>query len=260
MNETKKTKDTWYMSKSRMSTYQNCPFAYYLGYVKGIKGGNIYTEIGIEVHDFIDEMFTIIKPNPNSKLDDIGKLKLTPNLDYKKNILLLEANRWRNICLKEKDISYFAPTISEEKMYDNENEIVGIVDRVHKCHLGDAFAPDIRKFPEFKDGDLVIVENKTGTYDKQKAISYEEELLWYRHLIKCNYNYDIRWGAIYFPKGNQVHFFDLNDEKFDWDSLLNRINKIRNMINEELFLPTPGYSCNGCFYSEMCEYSQNGCK
>lgn len=248
------------MSKSRMTTYERCPYAYNFSYIDRIKGGNMYTEIGNEVHEFIEDVFKVVKPNIDTqKIDNIGKLSLTPNLSYKKNVLLLEANRWRNICQLEagpiQKKEYFKPVYEEEKMYDNENKLVGIVDRVHKCHIGDAFAPDTKKFPEFKDGDLVIVENKTGAYTKKKAVSYEEELLWYRMLIRASKGVDIRWGAIYFPHNNKIHYVDLNEDKFDEKLLLDRINKIKGYIQDELFEPTPStYNCPNCFYVDICEY------
>lgn len=255
-----KKENKFYMSKSRMGTYISCPYAYKFSYIDRIKGGNIYTEIGNEVHDFIDEFFDIVKPNPiTEKLDNIGKLNLTPNLDYKKNVLLFEANRWKNICrlpiTNEMKIMSFKPIHKENKYRDEKNMLVGIVDRVHKVYSVDNFAPP---HSEFKDGDMVIVENKTGAYTKQKSIKYEEELLWYRMLIKENFGNDIRWGCIYYPKTNKTYFIDLNEPKFDIDRLLKQINRVRDCINKEMFIPTPGKNCANCFYLERCEFSKNG--
>lgn len=241
-----------------MGTYEKCPMAYKFSYIDKIKGGNMYTEIGLDVHSFIEDVFKVVKPNiEKSKLDNIGELKLTPNLEYKKNVLLLEANRWRNICFEkivEKE-EYFKPIIEEEMLIDEKNMIKGIVDRVHKCHIGDAFAPDLKNFPQFQNGDLVIVENKTGTYTKQKSIAYEVELLWYRMLIRASKGIDIRWGAIYYPKNNKIHYVDLNDEKFNEQELLKKINKVRGDIDKGIFKAKPSnINCPNCFHNDICEY------
>lgn len=251
-----------YISKSKMGTYERCPYSYKFAYIDKIRGGNQYTDIGTNVHDFIEEVFKVVKPNiETEKLDNISSLKLSPNLNYKKNVLLLEQNRWKNICKlglgKINSRKLFYPFICEEFIEDKNNLIRGIVDRVHKCHKGDAFAPDIEKFPQFKDNDLVIVENKTGLYSRNKAQSYEEELLWYRMMIKAQKGIDIRWGAIYFPIGNNIHTIDLDEHKFNQEFLIERIDDVRSCIKQEIFLPIPSkYNCTNCFYRERCEFKK----
>jgi len=249
MEENKK----FYMSKSRMGTYESCPLSYKFSYIDKHQTGNQATEIGTDVHDFIEEIFEVIKPQSDGTFQDIGKLKLFPNTKYKQNVLLFEQERWKSICEKGLDESYFFPVYCEDKYRDEENELVGIVDRVHKCHKDDKFVCELEGF---NDGDLVIVENKSGSYSKQKSINYEEELLWYRMLIKKNFNIDIRWACIYFPFTNRVHYIDLNAPKFNIEELQQRIKFVRENIISGYFPPEPSWKCKMCFHKNNCDFGK----
>ena len=239
-----------YLSKSKVTTYEKCPLSYKFGYIDKVGGGNIYTQIGSDVHDFIELLFEVIEPQSDGSFLNVSKLPIAPNEDYKRNVILFEHERWKRILDKGLDDSYFFPVYCENKYYIDDNEIVGIVDRVHKCHKDDMFAP---KHPEFKDGAYVIVENKTGKFSKQKASDYEEELLWYRYILRETQKIDMRWGCIYFPLTNKCHYIDLNEPKFSIDKLKEKITLVRGLINDSVFIPKPEPDkCFWCFYNDIC--------
>ena len=240
------------MSKSRMGLYHQCPYSYKLRYIEKIpQPTNIYFEIGTDVHDFIDNLFKIVKIDENNVLT-IPNIDLDTNSEYKFNVLDFEHSRWTTIKDMGLDDSYFFPVECETTFYDKENKITGIVDRVHKCHNQDELAP---KHRDFMKGDLVIVENKTGKFSPYKAHSYEEELLWYRHLLKVNKGIDVRWGCIYFPHSNTCRHIDLDSVKLTIPKLLQSVNTTRQAIISEEFTPKPSTkNCRWCSYKDYCEY------
>lgn len=238
-----------------MHMFEGCPLAFKYNYIDKVEQrSNPFMELGVEVHDFIDSFFDVIDTK-EKKIQNLSKLKFHPNMDYKKNVAKLEVERFNEVVSKGFDVTYFAPYIKEKKYVLDNLKIIGIVDRVHRCHTGDVFAP---RHSEFKDGDLVIVENKTGKPNLKKCRDYEEDLIWYKIILEAN-NPDlapIKWGAVYFPYDNYIHHTKLKAE--DCRALAKRIKEVREKIKKcvesNSFPATNNKSvCNWCSFRDKCE-------
>ncbi len=245
-----------YISKSKKQVYDMCPYAFKLGYVDKIpQGENPYFKIGIDVHEFIDTFFDIVVPLDSGELQNISSLQYHPNTEYKKNVAKFEIERWRNIHNAGFDISFFIPVEKEKKWQVENPKLVGVVDRVHKCCKIDPFASSVE---EFKNGDLVIVENKTGKMTKEKCKNYESDMLWYKIIMEI-VNPElapIKWGAIYFPESNYVHHCKLLIE--DCRILARSIHTVRENIRRDLitmnFVAKPSIKvCGMCNYAQVCD-------
>ena len=245
-----------YISKSKKGTYEGCPKAFHYSYIDESdveQAENPFFRIGTDVHDFIDTMFDIITVE-DGKLIGISNLKFHPNTPYKKNVVKFEMERFEAIKNAGFDESFFWPVV-KEKMWTTENpRLIGVVDRVHKCCKADVFAP---KHPEFKDGDLVIVENKTGKPTAEKCRNYEEDMLWYKIIMEIVQPElaPIRWGAIYFPYDNFTYHCELKTE--DCRKLAKEIHEVREAIQQNLetgmWTATPSeYACKWCGYKNDC--------
>jgi len=261
-----------YISKSKKGTFESCPKAFYYNYVSEgdeEQAENPYFILGIDVHDFIDEFFDIISIDEGGIMTDLDKLKFHPNTPYKKNVAKFELERWEACKKAVKDETYFYPTVKEKRWTTESPRLIGIVDRVHKCFAGDIFAPRCPNskgklgkttdpiHPEFKDGDLVIVENKTGMPNAEKCRNYEEDMLWYKIIMEIVQPElaPIRWGAIYFPFDNYVYRCELKIE--DCKVLAKEIKEVREAIQQNLetgmWPATPSsYACQWCGYKNEC--------
>ena len=242
-----------YISKSKKGLFDSCPYAFKLNYIDGIEQDeNPYFVIGIDVHDFIDKFFDVIKIEDN-ELTHISKLTFHPNVPYKKNVTKFEIERWEAIKQAGKDKSFFFPVVKEKRWMTESPKLIGVVDRVHKCCKADQFAPN---HPEFKEGDYVIVENKTGAPSLSKCKGYEEDLLWYKIImeIKRPELAPIKWGAIYFPYNNFVHHCKLEIE--NCRQLAQSIKKTREQIKMclETGLWSAKPSANNC---KWCNFKNN---
>jgi CRISPR/Cas system-associated exonuclease Cas4 (RecB family) len=245
-----------YISKSKRGNFKSCPKAFYYTYVceeQIEEAENPFFKIGIDVHDFIDNFFDIIKIE-NKQIVGLSNLIFHPNTPYKKNVVKFELERFEAVKKAGFDLTYFLPTVKEKRWTTQNPKLIGIVDRVHKCFKNDIFAP---KHKEFKDGDLVIVENKTGKPTAQKCKDYEEDMLWYKIIMEIVQPElaPIRWGAIYFPYDNYVYHCQLKIE--DCRKLAADIKKVREGIMQGLdtgFWPaTPSsWTCNWCSYKNEC--------
>lgn len=246
-----------YISKSKKYLFEHCPLAFKFNYIDDIEQPfNPYFAIGIDVHDFIENLFNIIKPQSNGELLNISKLKYHPNTDYKKNVVKFEIERWKAVHKAGFGMEYFIPLINEKKMKTENPKLIGIPDRVHKCFEGDSFAPPIDKFPNFRNGNLVVVDNKTGKPTKSKCKNYEEDLLWYKAIVEIHRPDlgEIKFGAIYFPFDNYVYHVELKKE--DVKKLLDDIDKVRNKI--KICLDTGMWPANASFENcKWCNYKDN---
>ena len=270
-----------HMSKSKYNLYMMCPLAFKFSYIDQIrKEGNIYMKIGTDVHSFIEDFFSVITINTRREMlmdcdkitgiettlpglfittiTGLNDLNYSPNQSYKKNVVKFEIERLNKIIELGLNISYFFPVFNEKKWTVENPKLVGIVDRIHKCHKDDVFAP---KLPNFIDGDLVIVENKTGKPNKKKVAGYLEELYWYKIITELVYPNlaPIKWGTVYFPLDNSVYYIELTVE--GCTAVAKKINdvrqKIKESINNKKWDATPSSSsCFFCQYKDICKFKR----
>jgi len=244
-----------YISKSKKGTFDACPLAFKYNYIDHIEQEeNPFFKVGIDVHTFIDNFFDIVSVDGNS-LSGISEMGFAPNTSYKKNVVKFELERWEVLFEAGFDESFFYPKLKEKKWITERPKLIGIVDRVHKCCSIDVFAP---KHPEFKDGDLVIVENKTGKPTAEKCKKYKNDMLWYKILIEIVHpEFDrVKWGAIYFPYDNYVYHYKLEDE--DCRALAKEIRKTREDIikcyETENWEANPSkFNCMWCAFKSHCK-------
>jgi CRISPR/Cas system-associated exonuclease Cas4 (RecB family) len=248
-----------YISKSKKKLYESCPLAFKFNYVDKVPQAENYAfTIGTDVHEFIENFFNIVEIDDN-EVRNVSKLQFYPNTDYKKNVVRFELERWDKIKAEGKQKEFFFPVANEQSYTTESPKLTGIVDRIHKCCKTDPFAPPEQ---DFKDGDLVIVENKTGVPSKSKCEGYQQDVLWYKLLAEISYPElaPIKWSAIYFPKTNYVFHSRLDTDACR--ALAQQIHRVRDNILHSLrnddWKPSPSpESCNWCGFKHICEHVQN---
>jgi hypothetical protein len=177
-------------------------------------------------------------------------------MDYKKNFVKFELERFEKIKQKGYTNDFFLPLFNETQWITESPRLIGIVDRIHRCFKDDVFAP---KHPDFKDGDLVIVENKTGKPTFEKCKGYKKDGYWYKILIEIEHPElaPINWYTIYFPYDNYPHHFKLeNDECRILAKEIHEVRqKIINCIENDEWIATPDKEkCKWCDYKNICEF------
>jgi len=246
-----------YISKSKKICYETCPLQFKYNYVDKKEQTEIPAfTIGKDVHKFIEDFFKgAVDIDDKGELYGYGNLTFHPNTEMKKNFVKFEIDRWNGIKDYGKDKSFFFP-IYNEFMYTTEKpKLIGVVDRIHKCCKVDKFAP---KEEDFKDGDLVIVENKTGKPSKRKAEDYKLDTVWYKILTEI-YRPElapIKWAAIYFPFDNTVYHSRVTAE--DCRKLAKEIvgmrEKMIKSLEENNFPANPSfYNCSWCKFKHICD-------
>jgi len=244
-----------YLSKSKVNLFLQCPLAFKFHYVDNLPrtGRNPFFEIGTDVHEFIKQFHETVLVEDNGELSGLNRLRFAPNTEYKKNIVRFEILRWRRLHHNGFGADYFKPLFLEH-LFDVGEPILlhGYVDRIHRVCRNDDFAP--LGFPGFKDGDLVIVENKSGA---RKSADYENDLLWYKLLFELSYpGKEIKWGAVYYPIDNAVSHFSLTSEKSAelYKSILLAKSEIEQRLASGRWDAKPSAeNCCWCEYARYCK-------
>lgn len=246
-----------YISKSKYYAYNGCPLAFKFSYLDKVERlENPVLTTGNDVHTFIENFFNTVEIDENGNIIGISKMVFHPNMQYKKSFARFELERWQTIANLGFGKDFFFPVFNEKQWTTENPKLIGIVDRVHKCCSSDPYAP---KHPDFKDGDLVIVENKTGKPTADKCTGYEDEMLWYKIIIEVMHPElaPIKWGAIYFPYDNYIYHVKLENDRCR--TLAKDINltrkRILNSIQEDDWQPNPSKKqCAWCNYKHVCEH------
>lgn len=210
-----------YISKSQIKTFIQCPFKWKQIYIDNIPSiVSPQMDRGTLIHKKIERFYSNI---PEQKYDkDL------------KNFYNFELNR-----LKEcKDLKYFYPIFQELKISNDKLEIKGIIDAVY-------INPD--------DDKLIVIDWKTGKFNKSELDGYRIELAFYKKLLEnSNKIKDVEvgyWG-IYFTDQNKL-FFEKADNK--WIEKVDKIiEKIQKTIQEKTYPMKLDWRCRWCQFRDKC--------
>jgi len=219
------------LSKSKIKTFETCPFLFKLKYVDGTLQDGIKNDAmirGIDIHEMLDTYF---KPKSQEKTDikikDIKQL----NEEIQKHPKFEEHREAiSNFINFNERMSNIIPIYTEETLEDDTYNLKGIIDRVNMT----------------TDGKLVLLDYKTG--QKHPITDYRFELALYTYLFEVNHNTKIDFWGIYFPDHDTELIEPVNRDEIQ--SAINHVIKIRkeikNCIDLNKFKKCPNYSCKWC--------------
>jgi RecB family exonuclease len=238
------------MSASRLKTYNKCPKQFKLRYVDGyeVDETSHYLVRGTLIHEFIEDFHdNVIIENGELVLDDVEYPKVDDDElahlsqykldDVKQDIktqcrqyIQMERRRWENLEKStENPKYYFQPECTEIKLYDDNRNYVGIIDRVQRNI----------------DGSYTIIDFKTGSIYSGKK-NYRLQLAMYKHLLNHNDVLDGKikeWGIIS-PK-TMNSWLEQPKEKYV-EKLHQDIKEVRKKIKNEKFDCPEGFTCMYC--------------
>lgn len=140
-----------------------------------------------------------------------------------------------NVKRWQKNADEFMPLHVEEKIYLEDEDIVGVIDRV-----------------DVEDGKLRIIDYKSGYLGTKDISKFRFELSLYAHIFERRYNKvpDI-WG-IYFSGEGKLIQEPVNPQYWNrWG--VKKINKLRHAIETDNFPRTEWVSgCQNCEYFTHC--------
>jgi putative RecB family exonuclease len=214
------------LSKSSINLYLQCPFKWKLQYIDLLTSkSSSAQERGIKIHKKIEEFYK------NPKVDQ----------DLK-NFISLELKRIKS-CFKNGKLEkkYFYPLFQELKLQDEELGLKGIIDAVYIN-------------PE--DDGIIVMDWKTGKFDKNKLDDYRLELAIYVELLRASGKVDsVDYWALYFTDQDKL-FFEKIDKKYI-NKMYKIVNDVREKIEECCFEPRKNIYCYSCEYKDKCKNDRN---
>lgn len=226
------------LSKSQANTYLDCPYKWKRIYIDKEYSKPSPPQLrGIKIHSKIEKAYNDIKlePQPNSKIPKI----IRKDDEELKNLFIFDDDRISS-CVKPDgtfDIKYFKPLFQELRMKNEEIGLKGIVDAIY-------INP--------KDNKLIIIDWKTGQYNKKNLDDYRFELAVYAELLKHSDITDVEIGyiGIFFVDKNKLFFEEL--KQTDIDKMYETIEKVREGIKSEMYLPKKNKWCFFCQFKNEC--------
>lgn len=230
------------MSKSKLATYQNCPYNFKLTYVDKLNQFDDEPEegsplkVGLEVHKIFEDYYVlpaarvVAEPYEETIADLIYAL---PNAEkYELHIDNFIAFNAHNI--REKGIDKYIPKYRELKLHDETHNFNGIIDRAEEI-----------------DGGYSVIDYKTG---KPKALTqYLEELALYKYLFEATMKEKVVEVGIYFSKSGKLRTTELNDD--DVERAIDNMELARRQILNEVFPKRPSFTrlCDFCSNRIVCD-------
>ena len=234
------------LSPSSVGTYINCPYKYKLRYVDKIQSNIVvpHLEKGKQIHSEIERFYNtlpkekkitpVVLENHKEVFDKETYKKYTEHFDG-----FVEMNKQILQNLPENMKDYIKPIAVEEKMYDENMDMVGIIDAVY-CD----------------EKSVLILDFKTGKPHKYLYPADRLQLAVYKHLWDHFHPDKIvtHWAHFYTksPPGNRNPLIQEANKK-DMDKMYKTFEDTRCNILAEIFpKATSNWFCGKCEYMERC--------
>lgn len=224
------------MSKSAVLCYRQCPYRFYLEYIKKVPRKVIPKALkkGSEVHDLMDKFYDT---KSTTITEAVKEIKQNPLMTEHKEVMN-NFIKFNHEVISEGEDKLIKPLFKEIKMYDHETNISGRVDAIQA------------------DGNkLILIDYKTGKEHSLKKFRFELAL--YTYLFEKQYNQKITHWGIYFVDTDKFKV-----EPKDTQEMVNALKEVadvRILVNAEKFDKKPSWLCKWCssFQSGYCSGKRN---
>lgn len=215
------------LSKSKLGNYQWCPRQFYLsnytesGIARSATITSAEMDNGTILHQFYERF--------NGGYPNIAVTEELLCIDefYEFNII----NFYRILKTRNLDKADW----SEEKIYDDELDLVGIIDAIYLT----------------PDGQRLLVDYKTGNYKEYKTTDYRFELMIYVLLAERNLNIKIDKADMFFTSHPEVSIeFEVTDRMRT--AALKKYRKLQAKIINGEFPKADKFKCKTCEYIDLC--------
>ena len=227
------------LSKSQISIFRQCPYKWHLIYKQNKKstpspemnrGKEIHKEIenfykNIDLVKVNDKRTPVILPKKNMNL-------IKNFLDFEKKRIIKCVDKWG-----EFDEKYFKPVFQELKVEDEKLALRGIIDAVY-------INP--------KDNGVIVIDWKSGKFNKSNLNSYRFELAIYKELLERSGKVEgeVKYWGIYFIDQNRLFFEKV--ERKHIDRVFRIINNVREKMESGKYPRKPSFYCRWCDFAEEC--------
>lgn len=221
------------LSKSKLLTFETCPKKYWFSqYYPELNKPSPAMARGIEIHDILDQTFEL-NDLPNNKTELFNEIMKLPNaIKYKDEI--------KKFIEWHEEMNYITPESCEEKLYDEQTDIVVKWDRI-----------------DYDGNNRCLIDYKTG--QKKTVENHKFELLLYAFIFMKVKKLRVDYVAIYFV--DHKHFDMLKVTKKDIQEMLVKLydykDNMRDMQNQGVWPGKKNWTCKWCPFKEHCSVYNN---
>lgn len=250
---------TW--SFSRLSSFYQCPFGWYLKYIEEADKpyGNFFSEFGGYCHTLLESYL-----NGSTQADELPQ-KYTQG--YNEAIPYADTYRWNESYYADGE-AYFEYGVSDLQLYLADKEIIGVEKEIRTDIAGYPFVGyvDLVIHQRGDSGGYIIVDHKSAKYPlkkngeplkgkENKWQDYQRQLYLYSKAIyeeTGEYPSKLAWN---FFRDGKIHEIPFNMDDYQ-ESLKWAEDTIKRIYNESEFSPKPDIF----FCDNICDYSCKECK
>jgi RecB family exonuclease len=238
------------LSKSAIVKFNNCNYDFFIDYILGErhnrpdppKGSPM--AIGSEVHQIFEDYYSLpaakdVEEPYNETILDL--LMTLPNGEDHP-VHMMNFAGYNEDLIRAKGIDNYFPIETEASYYDEELNVIGIIDRVDK------FSEGIR-VTDYKTGKekTIITKKRNG----EIVDNHWLELSFYAVLYERQTGVTVNDASIYFSKTNKERVMPITD--VDRSYALRKIEEVREAITRDEYFTNPNYFCKYCDNSSVCE-------
>jgi len=241
-------KDKVTFSASRLKTYDSCPLQFKFNYVLKVPGGQkTFFDMGSAVHSVIETL---------TNMEKEGK-KPT-----KEEALKILEHYWNPGAYKSRK-SEQEDRVEAERLIvvyldwqkANKNKIIGAEIPFKFMMDGHAITGKIDRIEEDKDGNLVVIDYKSGgAWLNSNTIKEDLQVNMYALACQEKFKKIPKEVSLFYLRDNKLVTYNAADERVNMDAQKARIKEIIANILKEEFAPKGGFKeCEWCDYGELCE-------
>jgi len=236
-----------YLSYSQIDNYLICPLRYKYGYVLNVPTAPSHPlSFGNTIHETLKRFHTqqmFGKEVSLKKLLEIYEENWIPvgYLDEKHKKLRFESGKklLENYYDENKDLK--VKYVALEKSFNLKIDGIKMYGRIDR----------IDKHP---NGDIEIIDYKTGSLKTQKDVDKDAQMTIYALACKEALNLDPKILSFYYVEAGEKVSTERTEKHFK--GIKGKIKDVIKNIKEGKFEPTPGMHCKWCDFNQVCPFAQ----
>jgi CRISPR/Cas system-associated exonuclease Cas4 (RecB family) len=238
------------LSKSAIVKFNRCNFDFYCDYILNFrkdrpdppKGSPM--AIGTEVHQIFEDYYSLPAAKDVEEPYNETILDLLMTLPSAKDhpVHMMNFAGFNEKMILRKGIENYFPKEVETQYYDEELNVIGIIDRVDECENGIMLT-------DYKTGKekTIITKKRDGTL----VDNHWFELAFYAILYERQTGKKVNEAGIYFSKTNKLRKMPITDT--DREYAFSKIEEVREAISKKEYPTNSDYLCKWCQNSQVCE-------
>jgi DNA helicase-2/ATP-dependent DNA helicase PcrA len=255
-----------HFSFSQLAAFEKCPLQYKFNFILKvpIKEKAVFS-FGKTMHKTFHDFLKLASESSFKQTDLFGSKEKNKEIGFEDLASLYEKDwigDWYESKVQKEEYYKLGKKIIKDFYHDFEKsrpEILKIngslaLEIPFNLKIGGSTLFGIIDRIDEKDGEVEIIDYKTGNAKEKLAPEDKEQLLIYQMAAEEVFSKKpLKLTYYYLNSGTKVSFLGTEKEK---EKMKEKIEKEIEKIKKSDFKPTPGWQCSFCDFRDICEYAQ----